>query len=262
MKNRRVLCVILIVIIQLSVGCTNGNNETNDFIAYDYSGINYYVTDEDYNFPLLVGSKKIITQAEIVSINETELHVIDVSYQFIIEEQNGVQVEIGDYYVYGFILNLSNCDCEYIETLEIKFDDKIYSIPVNINVVKIDVNNGTHILPKSIPMDYNSNYDFVFELISTDRLLIKDVELLSSTMSMKSLKINNLEMSSEYETYKDELLILKIELENVNNSDSDTFDKVYIKINYEIDGVDYIYISPYTVFGSLEKSLSELIVGE
>lgn len=238
------------------IGCAEKKEE--HLILNDYANI-YYISEASNSFPVQFAYNEKINEIEISDIAFSDK--TDFAWEFISEkDENGDLLKIDDYYIYGIIFYFE-CGKDFIwESFSLNINDSFSkTVNLNIEVKTVDLSHPQDdIRPVSIPYisDFAKEAEWVF--LPMDDIVITSVKLMSTLNTENQILFNSVALTD------DDIAVAKLDMFYIKILFTEyglgkKTDKVYLEINYEKDGQDFLYRSDYSIFGNQFELLIEKI---
>ena len=245
---------VILWMIQLLLLMSSCNTDRNVLVTLDYAEC-FYVTENNNDFAYQFAYNDVIDEISVKTSVSTNK---DLKYEFITEaSENGKQMMIDNYYVYGVIFNLAYEEFIF-ESVELLINNSFHQvIDLNINVQKLETSSSDVISHISIPIIGDLSEEIEWIILPLEDIEIVDIEVISTLNTDYDILVNSLSfVSNKVYTAKEKIYITaKMYYEK--------FDKInyaVLKVNY-IDGENnqHTYTTDLSLFGDVIQLLRNKI---
>lgn len=252
MKDNYLKIFVILWIVPLLLLMSSCNR--NVLVTLDYAEY-FYVTENNNDFAYQFAYNDIIDE---ISVNTSVSTNKELKCEFIAETaENGTQMMIDNYYVYGLIFDLEYEEFIF-ESVELLINNSFYQvIDLNINVKKMETSSSDVILPISIPFIGDLSEEIEWIILPLEDIEIVDVEVISTLDTDYDILVNSLSfVSNKVYTAKEKIYINA----NMYYEQFDKINYVVLKVNY-IDGENnqHTYITDLSLFGDVIQLLRDKI---
>lgn len=252
MKDKKKLFVFIVFfyLVFLLEGCSKDN-----FIIIDYPN-SYYVTENNTKFGYQFAYNKKIDEFEVVAF-KTE-NQKKYSYEFITEvDENGSQMKINNYYVYGIVFDFC-FENNYFESFDIKINNKtLKSIDLNMKINANASSENEDILPLSVPYIGDVSKEVEWVILPLTDIKITSISVVDSQNLTYSILINSIKLDSEHSYKAKEKIFIGA---SFDYDETILFDYMYLSISYvDSNSENKSYNTEVSIFGNSLDALRRKI---